>query len=27
VEQSTSGVFLPVRDEGTLQLDLTELAR
>ena len=26
VEQSTSGVFLPVRDEGTLQLDLTELA-
>src|SRR5262245_8019556 len=26
VEQSTSGVFLPVRDEGTLRLDLTELA-
>jgi hypothetical protein len=26
VEQSTSGVFLPLRDEGTLQLDLTELA-
>ncbi|HEY5868664.1 MAG TPA: CHAT domain-containing protein [Candidatus Tectomicrobia bacterium] len=25
VEQSTSGVFLPVRDEGTLQLDLTAL--
>src|SRR5262245_55512026 len=25
VAQSTSGVFLPVRDEGTLQLDLTEL--
>ena len=26
VEQSTSGAFLPVRDEGTLWLDLTELA-
>jgi WD40 repeat protein len=26
VEQSASGVFLPVRDEGTLRLDLTELA-
>ena len=27
VEQSVSGVFLPVRDEGALRLDLTELAR
>src|SRR5215475_11462627 len=26
VEQSTSAVFLPVRNEGTLLLDLTDLA-
>ena len=26
VEESASAVFLPVRHEGTLQLDLTELA-
>jgi hypothetical protein len=25
VEQSASGIFLPVRHEGTLQLDLVEL--
>jgi hypothetical protein len=26
VEQSASEVFLPVRNEGTVRLDLTELA-